>query len=158
MLGAIAGYTHCTRETGIPLALDGNCRGRGARLLPLLQPLSFQVSPSTIGLHIRKHNSCHSFLAQTTSALLSSAIQRGAIYHTKKQYPPLAGATSGVGCVPRHQGLDPKALTCTGSKLELEQSTGRKHSSTSNRAEALTTYLTWQETNTAGGHWETQRI
>ena len=38
-----------------------------------------------------------------------------------------------------------------GSKLELEQSAGRKHSSTSSRAEALTTHLTWQETDTAGG-------
>lgn len=39
MLGAIEGYTHCTRAPGIPLALYGNHRGRGARLLPLLQPL-----------------------------------------------------------------------------------------------------------------------
>lgn len=41
-----------------------------------------------------------------------------------------------------------EALTYLGRKLELEQSTGRKHSSISSRAEALTTHLTWQETNT----------
>lgn len=152
MLGAIAGCTHCTRELGIPLALYGDNRGRGARLLPLLQPLSFQVSPPTLGLHMtRRPNSCHFFLAQTKSALLSSRIPHRATHHRRKRYPPLAGAMNGVGYVPLHQGLDPRGLTCTGSKLELEQSTGRKHSSTSSRAEALTTHLTWQETETAGG-------
>jgi len=44
-----------------------------------------------------------------------------------------------------------RALTYVGSKPELERSAGRKHSSTSSRAEALTTHLTWQETEKAGG-------
>lgn len=139
-------------QLSIPLALYCDRRSRGGRLLPLLQPLPFQMSPPILELYMGKRpSSCHSFLAQTKSALLSSRIQHGAIYHMRKRYPPLAEATRGVECVPRHQGLDPRALTCTGSKLELEQSTGRKHSSTSSRAEALTTHLTWQETDTAGG-------
>lgn len=106
-------------QLSIPLALYCDRRSRGGRLLPLLQPLPFQMSPPILELYMGKRpSSCHSFLAQTKSALLSSRIQHGAIYHMRKRYPPLAEATRGVECVPRHQGLDPRALTCTGSKLE----------------------------------------
>lgn len=70
---------------GSLLALDGDHRGRAA-LLPLLQPLSFQASPPILGLHLRRRpKRCHSFLAQTKSALLSSRIQHGAIYHKRKR-------------------------------------------------------------------------
>lgn len=75
---------------------------------------------------------------------------RGHIPH--EEAVPIPGWSSEwAGCLPQSQGADLGALTYVGSKLELEQSTGRKHSSTSSRAEALTTHLTWQETDTAGG-------
>lgn len=46
-LGALAGCTRCTAEPGMPLV--PHCGDRGARLLPLLQPLSFQTSPPPSG-------------------------------------------------------------------------------------------------------------